>query len=89
MTPELMIDTGDLRRAATFVVAWAVFDETAMLFVVNEANTAGRTIHFCEALAEMLVRGYDIRDDKEVLAQWRADIAKYTADEAIENERNS
>ncbi|MGO9157056.1 hypothetical protein [Mycobacterium sp.] len=82
----LMPGPGDFRRAKVFVAAWATDDLPALSIAFAEVREVGNTRRFFGALAELLTHGYDLRDNAEALAQWRADIAKYAADENNEQE---
>lgn len=82
---ELAPNQGDMRRAQVFVTAWVDEDPLKLRAIVDEANDAGRSIHLLGALAERLVRGYDLRDDSDARESWRADIVRYAE---AENERN-
>jgi hypothetical protein len=85
MFDDVMPGPGDFRRAKVYVAAWATGDLIALGHAAHDSGTDSNPDRFINALTELLVHGYDLRDNPEALAQWRADIAKHAADE---NEQN-
>ena len=81
----LMPSHEDFMHAKIFTQAWA----NGQYYIIRESmhyaakrNPTG----FITALAELLVHGYDLRDNDEAQAAWRNDIEMHELSAAVEKE---
>ena len=84
---ELMPRHEDFALAKIFTQAWA----DGRFYIIRETVHAAAKNHptrFVGALAEMLVRAYDLRDNEEAQAAWRTDIDLHKMAAAEEEHRN-
>ena len=81
----LMPKHEDFMLAKIFVNGWALGQSLIFREALHAATTNNPT-GFIGALAEMLVRAYDLRDNDEALAAWWTDIELHKAAAATERE---
>lgn len=75
MTP----DDGDFARVMALVAGMAAGDTDMIDEAMRESMTKGRVPQMMLAAGELLVRGHDLRDDDNALADWRIGLANHRA----------
>ena len=80
---------GDLARAMALTAGTATGDTDAIDYTFYESMQQDRMPQLVLALAELLVRAHQLREDTEALQQWRNQIAshRHRADNNNESEQ--